>query len=79
MLFYNLVMNFSDERLIVIINSLKKLITFAGWRDAGVVERVGLENRCLPLVDRGFESLSLRFYIIVPNGGEDHSILRFLD
>ena len=33
---------------------------FFVWRDAGVVDRGGLENRCPPSADPGFESLSLR-------------------
>ena len=31
-------------------------------RNAGVVERGGLENRCSPCVNRGFESPFLRQY-----------------
>ncbi len=48
-------------------HSYESAIFTASRRDAGVVERGGLENRCAPSGHRGFESLSLRKTINNPH------------
>ncbi len=45
---------------------IKIILLQQSWRDAGVVERGGLENRCALHGHRGFESLSLRKRIKIP-------------